>query len=305
MKNIYIVIVTYNGMAWLKQCLDSCKEYRVIVVDNNSSDESVSFIKVNYPDITLLEQDINLGFGQANNLGILYALEKDAEHVFLLNQDAYLVGNVLEKMVSIQQKQPVFGVLSPIHITADKKRLDKNFSSFMLKEQTGQFYSDFVLGNTLKNVYHVPFVNAAGWLISKSCLDTVGGFDPLFFHYGEDDNYCQRVLYHGFHIGVVPNIFIIHDRTERVHKKLIIYTDAYYKKLELSYKVHYGNILSNNHIEKKIHKLERLIVKAILQFKLNRISHYKKELRILKSLRPLIEKSREKNVTKGRHYLQN
>lgn len=186
---VYILIVTYNGMPWLKQCLDSCASYPIIIADNASSDETVCFIETNYPNVTVLKQSNNLGFGQANNIGIRYALDQGAEQVFLLNQDAYLVGSALEVLMEFQKQHPEYGVLSPIHITGDQKKLDKNFSNFMLKEKTGQFYSDFVLGNRLAAVYEVSFVNAAAWLVSKKCLESVGGFDPLFFHYGEDDNY--------------------------------------------------------------------------------------------------------------------
>lgn len=77
-------------MQWLQKCLDSCKGYQVIIVDNNSTDGTVSFIKENFPNIHLIPQTENLGFGQANNIGIKYALEQRAEYVFLLNQDAYL-----------------------------------------------------------------------------------------------------------------------------------------------------------------------------------------------------------------------
>ncbi|REE24453.1 GT2 family glycosyltransferase [Winogradskyella pacifica] len=303
MINTYIIIVTYNGMQWLEKCLKSCTNYPVIIVDNASTDETVSFIETNYPDVTLFKQDKNLGFGQANNLGIRYALDQGTEHVFLLNQDAYLIDSVLDDLVDFQKERPEYGVLSPIHITGDQKKLDKNFSNFMLKEYSGQFYSDFVLGNKLHDVYEVPFVNAAAWLISRKCLDTIGGFDPLFFHYGEDDNYCQRVLYHGFKIGVLPNIYIIHDRSDRVVFKTLIFSPEYYGNLEKGYKVTYANINSDNTLELKIKKLKRTIHKLQLQMKYERAQGYKKELALLLAIKPLIEKSRKVNKVYGPHYL--
>src|SRR5690554_3758500 len=99
-KEVIIIIVTYNGMSWLKKCLDSCGDYQVLVVDNASSDETVPFLKTHYPQITLHSQKINLGFGQANNLGISYALKQGADYVFLLNQDAYLQEGCLEILIS-------------------------------------------------------------------------------------------------------------------------------------------------------------------------------------------------------------
>lgn len=302
-KDVIVIIVTYNATSWLKSCLESCKNYKVVVVDNASTDETTAIIKRDYPVVHLIVQTQNLGFGQANNIGIRYALNTGAEHVFLLNQDAYLVDNVLEKLVSLQKSTTEFGILSPIHITASRQKLDLNFSIFMFREKSGQFYSDFVLENNKPPVYDVPFVNAAGWLISKVCLEKVGGFDPLFFHYGEDDNYCQRVSFHGFKIGVVPDTYIIHDREERIIKKIEVFSEDYFNNLEKKYKVQFANINVVNQIELKIEKLKKVILKLRLQFKLNRASMFQRELKLLKALKPKIELSRAVNCKTGPHYL--
>ncbi|MEP5253975.1 MAG: glycosyltransferase family 2 protein [Winogradskyella arenosi] len=303
MINTYIIIVTYNGMQWLEKCLKSCANYPVIIVDNASTDNTVSFIETNYPNVKLYKQDKNLGFGQANNVGIRYALDQGAEHVFLLNQDAYIVNNALDELVAFQKERPAYGVLSSIHITGDMKKLDRSFSNYMLKEKTGQFYSDFVLGNPLAEVYEVPFVNAAAWLLSRQCIGTVGGFDPLFFHYGEDDNYCQRVLYHDFKIGVLPKSYVIHDRGDRLIIKPKIFSDTYYKNLEKFYKVRFGNINEKNPTEDYIRNLKRKILKLQLKLKFYRATAFRKELTILQNIAPIIEVSRAVNKTQGLHYI--
>ncbi len=302
-KMVFIIIVTYNGISWLKKCLTSCGEYTIIVVDNASTDATVTFIETQFPHVTLLKQDKNLGFGQANNIGIRYALDQGAEHVFLLNQDAFLVEDALEQLLRFQQNHADYGILSPIHLTGNQQKLDANFSNYMLKEKTGQFYSDFVLSNPIQAVYEVPFVNAAAWLVSKKCLETVGGFDPLFFHYGEDDNYCQRVQYHGFKIGVLPKVYAIHDREDRVKEKTKIFSKMYFENIERQYKISFANILTENKIELKIKKLKKTIFKLQLKFKFKRAADLKKELSILLRIKRLIEKSRIINLNKGAHYL--
>ena len=78
-------------MKWLQNCLEAIKKstYPVdtIVIDNGSTDSTVLFIKSNYPEVHLVESGKNLGFGQANNVGMRYALEQNADYVYLLNQD--------------------------------------------------------------------------------------------------------------------------------------------------------------------------------------------------------------------------
>jgi GT2 family glycosyltransferase len=86
------------------------------VVDNNSADDTVNFIKANYPEVTLLEQNKNLGFGKANNIGISLAMKNEADYVFLLNQDAWVQPDTIEKLVSAHQREPQFGILSPMHL---------------------------------------------------------------------------------------------------------------------------------------------------------------------------------------------
>lgn len=302
-SNVAILIVTYNGMQWLDSCLQSCEGYTVIVVDNASTDSTVKFLKGNFPDVEILTQSKNLGFGAANNIGIRYALDKGAEQIFLLNQDAYLVGNVLEELSLYQNENPEYGILSPIHIKADKSRLDGNFLNYMLKAESNQFYSDFVLGNDLKPVYDVPFVNAAAWLVSKKCFETVGGFDPLFFHYGEDNNYCQRVLYHGFKIGVLPKVYVIHDRIDRNQLNVVLFSDEYYRLKELNYKIKYADISKQNLINDKISRLKKKILKSQVKLNFSNTKGLKRELEMLYNLKLGIEHSRQTNIVSGPNYL--
>ena len=86
MKKVFVVIVTYNGVQWIRKCLQSCQDYPVVVVDNQSTDATVEIIQNEFPKVHLIEESKNHGFGQANNIGISYALNKGADYVFLLNQ---------------------------------------------------------------------------------------------------------------------------------------------------------------------------------------------------------------------------
>src|SRR5690554_4518907 len=136
-----IIIVTYNGMPWIKKCLDSCRQYPVIIVDNASTDETISYIENNFPEIQLFPQPKNLGFGQANNLGIKYALAQGAEYVFLLNQDAYLHTECIETLIAVHKQNPEYGILSPIHLNGKGDRLDQNFSNYVEYRNNSVFYS--------------------------------------------------------------------------------------------------------------------------------------------------------------------
>lgn len=205
--------MTYNGEKWIEKCLISLKnsEYQlqILVVDNLSTDSTISIIK-KFEDVKIIKNNENLGFGQANNIGIKFALKNNADYVFLLNQDTWVFEKTISNLITVADKHPEFGILSPIHLSPDSINLDEKF----------KVYYNRGFESIEKNIVLVPFVNAAAWLISKSCLVKVGFFEPLFAHYGEDNEFCRRALYHNFKIGIVKNAKICHDRTiKRSYKK--------------------------------------------------------------------------------------
>ena len=212
-----VVIVTYNGVKWLPACLGSLQASElplsVVVVDNGSTDGTPAQIKAHYDWVRLIEPGENLGFGKGNNLGLQLALAEGYDYVFLLNQDAWIHPDTIRKMVEVHAQAPAYGVLSPVHLNGAGDKLDFQFSNYVVPDLCPGFYADAVLGVATKpSVYAAHFVNAAAWLISRDCLARVGGFDPIFPHYGEDIDYLDRAKFHGFQVGICPEVYIHHDR---------------------------------------------------------------------------------------------
>lgn len=214
-KKIVTVIVTYNGAEWIEKCLSSVTEapvnnHEVLVIDNGSQDTTVALIKQHFPKVQLLLPGANLGFGKANNLGIEKALSAGADYIFLLNQDAWMNTNTFPELIRCMEKYPEFGILSPIQLNADGN-LDSQFRKYYKTESNTEN----------QQVDEIKFVNASGWFMTAACIQAVGGFSPLFFHYGEDADYCNRVRYHGFKIGVATKCSYIHDRGGRAAVALV------------------------------------------------------------------------------------
>lgn len=219
LHKIYVIVITYKGHQWYERCFTSLRnsEYPVqtIVIDNASNDGTVEYIREHFPEIYLIESKENLGFGRANNIGMRYALDHGCDYVFLLNQDAWVEPNTLTELVRVAEKYPEYGILSPIHLNADKGSIEPHLLSFIANEKiTDPTFVQDLYFNTLKEVYTSKYINAAGWLLPKSTLNTIGGFDPIFYHYEEDDDYLNRVLYHGLKVGVVPSARMVHDHRE-------------------------------------------------------------------------------------------
>lgn len=214
------IVVTYNGVQWIDRCLGSLRDpnlpVETIVVDNGSTDGTVEAIRSRFPEVELHVTGENLGFGKANNIGMRMALDQNADHAFLLNQDAWAVPGTLAKLVAASTAEPNYGILSPLQLNGAGNALDHAFMYYLLPRSSPGLFSALSLGLSGNKVYDVKFVNAAAWLITRECLQKVGGFSPSFFHYAEDDNYVHRLHYHGLRIGVLPAALIHHDREERI-----------------------------------------------------------------------------------------
>ena len=217
--NIFVVIVTYNGSKWLNRCLSSLFEsnvgVQVIVVDNKSTDDSLKIVS-QFPEVRTFLSKENLGFGKANNSGIQYALDQGADYVILLNQDAWVRPDTIGHLLEASLNHPEYCVLSALHLEGSETKLDLNFQHYISPENCGQLVSDLAVDCTkLKDVYEIRFVNAALWLLPVHGLLDIGGFDPLFPHYGEDNDFIKRVQYHGYKAGICPGAFVVHDRPQR------------------------------------------------------------------------------------------
>lgn len=220
-KKISVVVVTYNGEIWIKKNIDSLLKSNypidIIVVDNASTDQSNDILK-EYKNIQLIQNKNNLGFGKANNIGINSAIKNGAEAIFLLNQDTWIFENTITNLAEKLFENPDLGIVSPMHYSADKTVLDSSFNTYYNNNETE-------IDST--SIRIVPFVNAAAWLVSKECFKKAGYFEPIFNHYGEDRNFCDRVHYHKFKIGIVKNSVICHDRIIRLNSNKIILQSQY------------------------------------------------------------------------------
>ena len=302
MKTIFAIIVTYNGRKWYDRCFGSLRRSSVpvipVVIDNASSDGSVAYIREHFPEAVIFEEKENLGFAQANNVGMRYALDHGADYVFLLNQDAWIVQpDTLSKMIGISERHPEFAILSPMQLYASGRQIVFESKIYAARNEKNDWISDCYFGN-LKELYEVQYVCAASWFLPVSSLKTIGGFDPLFYHNGEDDNYLQRVRYHGRKVGICPQVNVCHDIEGRSKdynaatldwRKYILINDC--------------NINAKFDIDKVLKTKRRTIFFQRLRFNRKLLKTSVPEYRYLRKMREKIVFSRETNKVKGENWL--
>ena len=215
---ILVIVVTFNGRKWLERCLGSVRASEtpadLYVWDNDSTDGSADYVRGCFPEAKLVRSADNLGFAEANNMGMRYALEKGYDYVYLLNQDAWIEPSTLGSLVAAHQAHPEFAVLSPLQMTDGFEALDKQFAKLPLRGKGCPC--------------PVTRVMAAHWLVSREALEKVGLFSELFPIYGNDDNWCDRARYHGYRVGIVPEARAVHDRAYRQEPKEKVIFRNYY-----------------------------------------------------------------------------
>ena len=204
MKKLLVIVVTYNSMRWLERCLSSIPAWAdVYAFDNDSTDGSADFVKAHYPKAKLVRSAENLGFSRPNNLGMQWAIDHGYDYVYLMNSDAWLEAGALEKLVTASEAHPQYGVLSPLQMTDGYKELDNQFAK----------RCPVVAGH---DVYDVRRVMAAHWLVPVAVIKRIGLFaEELFPHWGQDDEWCQRLYFYGLKVGVVEEARGVHDRAYR------------------------------------------------------------------------------------------
>ena len=290
---VYVIIVTYKGGQWYDRCFDSLRQssmpIQTIVVDNASNDGTVEYIKEHYPEIILIESKENLGFGKANNMAMRYALDHDCDYVFLLNQDTWIEPNAIEELVRVHQNNPTFGILSPMHLRPDGKSL------YIQIEDGSTDHGNKLLADCyfsqLEDVYPFSYVNAAAWLLPRKTLEVVGGFDPIFSHYGEDDDYLNRLRYHGLKLGLCPMVRIVHYHRD-MPNPLSGGRMRYYHSLIADF----IDPNKKDTISDYLHYLIRKIIVDYLRGKTSEAKQLKDDYKVLKGKKTAIKISREINI---------
>lgn len=229
---IGIILVNYNGLRYNKECIDSIKKstfknYKIIVVDNNSTDGSVKKLKEDYHnEIEITETGKNLGFSGANNIGIKKAIEYECTHIMLLNNDTIIDENMLHTMLHTSVINNA--VVCPKIYYYDNRNIIWSAGGTInwkkgLAVQYGIDEEDDIQYDKEKKV---EFATGCCVLIPLSAVKKTGMLSEEYFLYYEDTDYSMRLIKAGFDIIYQPKAFMYHRvsaSTGGTKSKLLIY----------------------------------------------------------------------------------
>ena len=221
-----LIIVNYNGRQHLQRCLPSVLQAgppsEVIVVDNASSDGSAEYVVTMFPQVRLIRNEANLGFGHGANLG---AREARGHCLVFLNPDTVVEPGWLEALVAALQAHPEAGlVTSRVLLLADPARINTcgnevHVSGLTLCRGLGQERS------TLALPHEVGAVSGAAFAIRREGFQALGGFDESFFMYMEDTDLSWRARLAGQRCLCIPASNVRHDYALQVGPQKVFYQE--------------------------------------------------------------------------------
>jgi GT2 family glycosyltransferase len=205
------IILNWNGRQDTLECLDLLKkctypQLSVIVVDNGSTDDSVTRIRAAHPDTLLLESGKNLGFAGGNNLGIRYALAHGAEYLWLLNNDTKPDPDALTALVAKALTDKAIGAVSSICYYADAPSTVEAWAGARVNLWIG--YGRNTTVPHRDDWFHS--LNGTSMLVARTAIADAGLLDEGFFLYWEDTEFCLRLRKRGWRIAAAPGSRVLH-----------------------------------------------------------------------------------------------
>lgn len=254
--DLSIIIVNYNTKLLTLHCLESVYRsqtaytYEVILIDNKSTDGSVEAIRSAYPQVHLIANDENVGFGRANNQGIRIA---KGRYILLLNSDTIIEPDTLEIMLKFMDEQPRVGAAG-CKIVLPDGTLDKACRRGFPEPLTTFYYVSGLAKLFPKsphfNSYHMEYLDenesypidclvGAFLMVRREAIEQVGLLDERFFMYFEDTDWCYRMKQAGWVNYYYPKTKILHVKRGSSRGRPYRITYEFHRAMKLFYDKHY------------------------------------------------------------------
>lgn len=256
--SLSIIVVSWNTQSLLKQCLESVfrftkgLSFEVWIVDNASSDDSVAMVRECFPSVNLIVNDKNLGFSRANNQAIK---RSTGDYIALLNPDTVLVENVFLPLISEANTNKEIGAIGPKIVRKDgvtidngcARRLPRLYVTFCKMSglsrkfsNTKLFWGESIPQWNYNSSGYVEALSGSCMVLRKSAIAQIGLMDENQFMYGDEIDWCKRLLDEGWRVFYLSKCKIIHYGGESANQVPFIMNLVRTNSLHYYYQKHYG-----------------------------------------------------------------
>jgi len=271
-----VIILNYNVSDFLRQAILSVQcaieniQAEIIIIDNNSSDDSCTMVRKEFPELLLIENKENIGFGRANNQAVTQA---KGEFVCILNPDTAVAPDVFEKCLDFIKATPDCGSIgvrlidgtgnflpeSKRNLPTPSVSLSKIIGN---KNQHNAYYANHVAEDETGLVTVLP---GAFMFMRRSLYNEVGGFDKAFFMYGEDIDLSYSIEKSGYKNYYLGSAYVLHYKGESTQQDKE-YLNRFYGAMHIFYKKHF----SKNFLQDSLIYLGIEITKFLKSFSLGK-----------------------------------
>lgn len=251
------VIVNWNVRELLRACLNSTlsdmgDDAELVVVDNASHDGSVDMVRAEFPDVRLIANAVNVGFGAANNQALR---ESDSRYVLFLNPDTEVRPGAIRRLLAFIDQRPQVACVGPKLLNPDGSMQSSRRSfpsvatafveSTVLQRRLGglkalaRFYGS---GQPEDEPRQVDWLVGACLLVRRAALDEVGAFDERFFMYSEEMDLCYRFNQAGYEVWYVPEAEVVHHEAASSSQDLFRRNVNFHESRYRFFRKHHGAV---------------------------------------------------------------
>ncbi len=214
-SKVLIIILNYNGAEYIRDCFFSLQNinyprdlFKILVIDNASTDNSVEMIEKSWPDINIIKNEKNFGFTVGNNVGFKYAVDNNFDYVYLLNQDTAVEADFLIEAVKLAETDQSIGAVQSKLLLFQSKKINSigNEIHFLGFGYAGGYQ----MPDKEMAVKEITYPSGAAVLVSVKALKEVGFFNEEFFAYHEDTDLGWRLWLCGYKVLLAPNSVVYH-----------------------------------------------------------------------------------------------
>jgi GT2 family glycosyltransferase len=221
---VFVIVLNFNGNATLNECLSSIFQsdyanFETVIVDNDSRDDSFEKARASFSKAHFIKNSANIGFSKGNNIGIRYALEKFADYVLVLNNDAIITKTTLTELAKAAKNNTRAGILSPV--IKNPTNNTTWFAGGIINWR--KMRTKHLTNSPSDKPYLTEYITGCAMFVSKNVFKKIGLFDERYFLYYEDADFSMRANKAGFELCIVPSINVQHLEQSTTENKMKTY----------------------------------------------------------------------------------